>query len=495
MRKRIGIIGAGYAGVSSARVLSAMGHDVVVYEKEPDIGGVWSSRRRYAGLTTQNTKNTYYLSEMKFPKHYPIWPNGDQVQAYMENYCDKFQLNDVMKTNCEVTKCDLNEDSQTWNLIIEKTNEDGTKETFHDEVQYLIVANGIFSIPSIPDYKGADVFRKSGGKLIHTSQFTNLEDTRHKHVLIVGYGKSSCDAARATLGIAKSTTVVARNLIWKMPGKLMNVLNFEHLMFTRLGEALFPYIKLRGFEKFLHGIGKPIRNSMLNSIQGVITRQLKLRELDLHPGKPFETIARSTVSLSTEGFYEAVKDGEIEVRKNDEIVELKNGQAVYKNGDVMPADVVICGTGWQQKVPFFNDKMTSRITDSDGNFRLYRSIIPVDVPNLAFNGYNSSFFSQLNCEIGALWIADMLHGGFKLPTSAEQNKYCDKRLTWMIERTDGKHSKGTNIIPFSVHQMDELLDDMNLTLNPFLRFVQWFGHVQPKSYRHLLGRLKARHQI
>ncbi|MDQ4112898.1 MAG: FAD-dependent oxidoreductase, partial [Actinomycetota bacterium] len=56
---KIAVIGAGFAGVASAKVLTELGHDVTVYEKAPDVGGVWSRTRRYPGLTTQNNKDSY----------------------------------------------------------------------------------------------------------------------------------------------------------------------------------------------------------------------------------------------------------------------------------------------------------------------------------------------------------------------------------------------------------------------------------------------------
>ena len=49
---RVGIVGAGVAGLTTAKVLGEAGHQVVVYDKAPDVGGVWSRTRRYPGLTT-----------------------------------------------------------------------------------------------------------------------------------------------------------------------------------------------------------------------------------------------------------------------------------------------------------------------------------------------------------------------------------------------------------------------------------------------------------
>ncbi|MNT96175.1 hypothetical protein D3C72_2382060 [compost metagenome] len=63
----------------------------------------------------------------------------------------------------------------------------------------------------------------------------------------------------------------------------------------------------------------------------------------------------------------------------------------------------------------------------------------------------------------------------------------------MEERTDGKHSKGTNIIPFSVHNIDELLQDMGLPLGVLTRFKQWLGPVDPSDYAVVTRQLLARH--
>ena len=48
----IAIVGAGFAGLVSAKVFKDFGWSVTVFEKDSEVGGVWSSSRRYPGLTT-----------------------------------------------------------------------------------------------------------------------------------------------------------------------------------------------------------------------------------------------------------------------------------------------------------------------------------------------------------------------------------------------------------------------------------------------------------
>lgn len=489
---KIAIIGAGFAGLSSAKVLKQFGHDVQVFEKAADVGGVWSASRRYPGLRTQNNKDTYSLSDFPMPASYPEWPSGQQVQEYLASYARHFDLDPLVHLETEVLSAEP-VGSSGWMLTVRDLRSGQTTE---HSVDHLVVANGIFSEPFIPPYEGAQEFRAAGGRLCATSEFNNLEEARGKNVLVVGYGKSSCDVAAAVGEVAATNIVVARELLWKMPRKILNVLNFKYLMLTRLGEGLFKYIEPQGFEKFLHGPGKAMRNSMISSLQSVATLQLGLKKLGLVPPGSFDRIARSTVSLATDELYKQVKSGTTEIARECEIVRLleRNGRpaAQLSDGRTVDADLVICGTGFKQTVPFFSEELQTKLTDERGNFLLYHQIHPMYVQRLSFCGYNSSFFSPLSAEVAALWIATLLMGEMKLPSTADRLDQIQKRLQWMEERTEGKHARGTNIIPFSMHNVDEMLGDIGIDVGRMTRFKQWLMPPNAKDYRMITTRLLKR---
>jgi dimethylaniline monooxygenase (N-oxide forming) len=314
---KIAIIGAGFAGLTSARHLRDFGHDVTVFEKVHDVGGVWSTTRLYPGVSTQNGKDTYHLSDYPMPKHYPEWPSGQQVQAYLNAYADQFGLKPLIRLSTPVTHAEQGADGR-WTVTFQRDGQPEQTETF----DFLTICNGIFSAPAIPDFAGADAFKAAGGTICHSSEFLDQEQAGGKHVVVIGYGKSSCDVAVGLVDAAASMTVVARELIWKMPKKLAGVLNYKYLFLTRMGEALFPYIRLQGVEKFLHGPGRPVRNSMLGSVQSVITKQLKLKQRGALPRGSFERIARSTVSLVTDGFFDLVEKGRITIKRDTAIDQL-----------------------------------------------------------------------------------------------------------------------------------------------------------------------------
>lgn len=483
---QIAVIGAGFAGLSAAKVLTEFGHEVTVYDTAPDVGGVWSATRRYPGLTTQNDKGTYAFSDHPMPADYPEWPSGEQVQAYLESYVERFDLAPMLRLSTRVRTAAPAEGGG-WTL-------DTTRGPARAD--HLVCANGIFSTPFVPAYDGAEEFRASGGEILAAGELHDVETVAGRRVVVVGYGKSACDVAVEISRVAASTTVVARELLWKMPRRLQGVLNYKYLLLGRLGEALFRYRTVSGVERVLHARESAIASAMLASVGAVTVSQLGLRELGLVPRGTFADIARSTVSLVSEGFFEAVREGSIAVARDAEVTRLEvvDGvrSAVLSDGSRVLADVVVAATGFRQEVPFLGDEVTERLTNDRGDFVLYRQILPTDVPDLTFAGYNSSFFSPLSAELSAVWIGSHLAGGHAVPPGEERRRLVGDRLAWMRERTQGRHARGTNVIPFSLHNIDEMLGDLGVEISAARTVRQWLLPVSPSDYRHVAARVAQR---
>jgi hypothetical protein len=235
---------------------------------------------------------------------------------------------------------------------------------------------------------------------------------------------------------------------------------------------------------------------MINSIGTVSIRQLGLKRLDLVPRGTMEDIVRGAIGLATEGFFEAVEAGDITVRRDRTIEQLLvvdgKPSARLSDGTTLRADLVVCATGFIQGVPFLPEKVREQLLDERGNFMLYRQILPLGIPGLYFNGYNSSFFSPLNAEIAALWIAADLAGALATPDTETMRHAVVEQLAFMDIATDTHHCRGTKIIPFSMHNADEVLGDLDLNINPLIRAAHWLGPVDPAAYRRLTPMLLKR---
>jgi cation diffusion facilitator CzcD-associated flavoprotein CzcO len=485
---RVAIIGAGVAGLTTAKVLKQAGHEVVVYDKAPDVGGVWSRTRRYPGLTTQSPKAQYSLSDYPMPRDYPEWPTGAQVQEYLAAYASHFGLDQDLRLGTEVTSA---EPAAGGGWIVTA----GAAE----HADKLVVANGVFCEPAVPPYPGLAEFTAAGGRVLAGTELHDEEQARGKRVLVVGYGKSACDVTVPISEVAASTDVIARHLLWKVPRRIGGLVNFKLLLLTRMGEALFRYLRPGGVEKFLHGPANGIRGRMINSIGSASVRQFKLQPLELVPPGQMEDIVRGAIGLATDGFFEGVAAGRIAVHPGRTIARLlaDGGQpaAELDDGTRLPADLIVCATGFTQGVPFLPAEVTRRVLDQRGNFLLYRQIRPADVAGLYFNGYNSSFFSPLNAEMAALWIAADLAGAVALPDPAAMRQRAAEQIAFMDDATDTHHCHGGKIIPFSLHNVDEVLGDLGVNIGAAVRAWHWLMPVDPAAYRRItpsvLGRLPA----
>ena len=475
---RVGIIGAGVAGLATAKTLMQAGHEVVVHDSAPDVGGVWSRTRRYPGLTTQSAKSTYGLSDYPMPKDLPEWPTGAQVQSWLAAYAESFDI--ALRLNTRVARAAPLPEGR-WSLTFDSGDS--------DVVDKLVVANGVFCEPHVPDFSGQEAFIEAGGQVMAGTEMHDASMARGKNVLVVGYGKSACDVTVPLSQEAASTHVIARQLLWKMPRKIANVVNFKMLLLTRMGEALFRYHRLRGVEKFLHGPANPVRRSMLNSIGTVSRRQFKLDKLGLVPRGAMEDIVKGAIGLATEGFFEGVEQGSIVVHRDTTITRLRPGFAELSDGTTLPADLIVCSTGFKQSVPFLD---VPDLQDDRGNFLLYRQILPLSADGLYFNGYNSSFFSPLNAEMAAVWIAAHLAGAVPLPAPDEMRTQVEKQIAFMDEATDRHHCHGTKIIPFSMKNVDEVLGDLDLNISKRVRASHWLNPIDPSAYREVTPALVAR---
>lgn len=482
---RVAVVGAGVAGLTTAKVLLQAGHEVTVFEKAPDVGGVWSATRRYPGLTTQSPGRQYSLSDFPMPGGLAEWPTGEEVQRWLAAYAEQFGVTPHVRLGTEVTSVAPAGDG--WAVTA-----DGATTRF----DRVVVANGIFCEPHVPEFPGAGAFAAAGGRLCAASDVHDAEDARGRHVLVVGYGKTACDVSVPLSATAASTDVIARQVLWKVPRKVGGVVNFKMLLLTRMGEALFRYRTLRGMERFLHGPGNGLRRGLLNSLGTVSVRQFGLRRLGLVPPGAMEDIVKGAIGLATEGFFEGVADGTITVRRDRTITRLlaRDGapHAELSDGTVLPADLVVCATGYTQGVPFLDPAVRERVHDARGNVLLYRQIRPVGVPGLYLNGYNSSFFSPLNAEMAAVWIAADLAGALDLPDDAAMRRAAEEQIAFMDEATARHHCHGGKIIPFSLHNVDEVLADLGLQIPARVRAAHWLNPVDPTAYAGVLPALLAR---
>ena len=191
----VAIIGAGPAGLASARVLIANGdsYQIDMFESHEQIGGVWyytkdganhkSDSSMYEQLETNLCSELMSFEGLAFSADTPLFPRREQVFQYLVRYYDEFVKpfsNARLFLNKRVVS--LTKSGSQWEIMV------ADEEVAH-RYDYVLVANGHFTKPSIPKVTGIQQW----GNQIHSKDYDRAEDFAGKRVIVVGNGSSAID--------------------------------------------------------------------------------------------------------------------------------------------------------------------------------------------------------------------------------------------------------------------------------------------------------------
>ncbi len=485
--QRVGIIGAGIAGLVTAKIFLENGFDVRVFEKEPGLGGVWALSRAYPGLRANTAKETYSLSDFPYPASTSGYPVAEEVRAHLESYADHFGLYPHISFSTEVVHLsEINNDAkQGFRLTARSTADEigeESKEENH-EFAYVIVCSGAFSTPMIPELPGREDFK---GLVRHSSEWTHPAVADVRRVVVIGGGKSALDCAAWAAREGKTATLVFRKPHWMVPRYLPGGARSDLRFISRFIEMFVNYPTRAWDEKLLHGPGKPLVWLWWSFMSAVVPRVLGMPkhmtpEHKLPVG--FESVGQ------VDDFFDLLNAGSISaIRANvkgfyDLGVELDDGTQIE-------ADLVIMGTGWQRDMSFLSDELRSQVI-RNGRFHLHRRILPPGQQRLAFIGFFPTLTCPLSSEVGAHWATQLFTGNMSLPSPEEMDREIERLENWAKERVP-EMEDGVFTGPYIAHYVDELMRDMGLPTRRTSNFLkEYLGTLFPSRYGTLGEELKA----
>lgn len=463
---RVVVIGAGIAGLVATKVLRDDGFDVTILEKESSLGGVWAVSRTYPGLRSNNSRNTYAYSDHPYDRSADMFPTAAQVREYLGSYAARFGIEPLMRLSTRVDR--VTRDDRGFEVTVE--GPDGPDALRCD---FVVVATGTYSEPSVPDIAGAQDF---SGTIVHSSRFLDPELAAGKRVIVVGAGKSALDCAAAAAEHAGECTLVFRAPHWMFPRYLFRWVPADAVVLGRITEMLIPYPGPTRAERFLHGPGRGLTLLIWRAIGLLIRAALRTPPALI----PDESLPHGIENLGfVSEFYDLARQGRIGLRRT-EIARFGPGTEVRcADGTRLEADVVVFATGWRQEFAFLAPDLHAAVRH-DGRLRLFRHILPPTEPRLGFIGYASSTACQLTSEISAHWLSQHFRGELPLPPVVDMDAEIDRVHAWLAEvlpaRPEG-YFIGTQLM----HHLDDLLTDM--ALPPHSTFRDYLARFSPARYR------------
>ncbi len=108
------IVGAGFGGMGAAIQLKRLGYDdLVILEREDDLGGTWHVNRYPPGLAVDIPSSTYSYSFEPNPHWTRLFAPGPELKAYAVHVADKYDLRRHMRFDTVVEGARWDEETST----------------------------------------------------------------------------------------------------------------------------------------------------------------------------------------------------------------------------------------------------------------------------------------------------------------------------------------------------------------------------------------------
>jgi cation diffusion facilitator CzcD-associated flavoprotein CzcO len=411
---RIVIIGAGLAGITALHIFTRRGFsDVTVFEKAPDVGGVWHWNR-YPGLTCDVPSQLYQFGFAPKADWAHVWADGSDIQQYHRDVVDSLGLGDRIQLNTEVVAAQWCEDTASWTLITA-----GGEEV---EADVVVCATGVLHHPATPDIPGLDDFT---GRVVHTARWDDEIRTEGQRIAVIGTGSTGVQIVSALQPRVSSIAHYVRSPQWILwaPMSLRQS--------AVIGAALkrFPAAHDWLYRTLLWGSGiladittRPSwRRRMVQSYARLCLRlQVRDHTLRNQLTPDYEPLCKRQVVSGT--YYRAIQSNNAEL-VTDRIVEVTPTGIQTAEGPHRPADVIVLATGFEAH----NYMRPMEIIGRDGltldkawagGPRAYRMTAIPGFPNLFTvlgpNSPTGSISLQYSAERTANYIVrflEMLRGG------------------------------------------------------------------------------------
>ncbi|XP_051121808.1 flavin-containing monooxygenase FMO GS-OX-like 4 [Andrographis paniculata] len=237
--RSVAVIGAGAAGLCAALELRKEGHQVVVYEREDQIGGTWvytpetesdpmslHPARKLVHTSLYASLRTNLPREVMGFRQYPFmaskkpgrdsrrFPGHEEVLEYLKDFSQVFGLGDLVRFGREVWHVELVEDRK-W-IVRSRIRDDGGDDD-SEVYDAVVICNGHYTEPRVAELPGIDVWP---GKQIHSHNYRVPDPFRNQIVVIIGGAASSDDISRDISKVAKEVHISSRSVEIARLGKL-----------------------------------------------------------------------------------------------------------------------------------------------------------------------------------------------------------------------------------------------------------------------------------
>jgi 4-hydroxyacetophenone monooxygenase len=391
---RVAVIGAGMSGLLAARRLRQAGIDVVVYEKNAEVGGTWL-QNTYPGCRVDVASHLFCYSFAQrddWPQHFSTQP---ELLDYFTRCADEFGVRQFIQFSTTVDAVTFDDRSATWQVCTVDGNGRAQSSSFHA----VINATGQLNRPKLPDIEGLGSF---GGPAFHSAEWDHDVDLTGKRVAVIGTGASAAQFIPIIAEQAAQVLVFQRTPNWLAPtldyhddvadGQRWLLHHvpyysqwYRFWLFWRYAEGILPAVKV---DPQWDGNGQSVSaaNEQLRMLLGMYLGlcfgdrpDLLAKVMPDYPPAAKRIIRDNGVWAST------LKRDNVQLI-TDPMASIGPSGLTMVDGTAHDVDVVIYGTGFQASRFLTPMRVVGRggvelHEQWDGNARAYLGIVAPNFPN------------------------------------------------------------------------------------------------------------------
>lgn len=197
----------------------------------------------YDNLETNIPKFLMAYSDKPFREDAPLFPKHETVLKYLEEYAE--EIKHLMRFQTQVLDVRRNNQQGPSDLWEVTTMDLQTQDHTTSVYDAVIVANGHYTVPYVPDIKGVGEWNKAYPRsIMHSKAYRKPEAFEGKRVLIVGNSASGVDIATQVshfcelplLLSSRSESMFAPGVAWK---DVPEIAEFIHPATTKGSAASF----------------------------------------------------------------------------------------------------------------------------------------------------------------------------------------------------------------------------------------------------------------
>jgi dimethylaniline monooxygenase (N-oxide forming) len=233
-------------------------------------------------------------------------------------------------------------------------------------------------------------------------------------------------------------TLLAREAHWPVPRKILDLIPFKFATYSRFGHALLPtHHDVSALAWWLHALFTPLKWLVWRLVELIFRLQFQIPK-EMLPSSRIEIDTFTGGQILTYEARDMINAGELKIcrgaieRYTPTGIALKRGVHVEGNGTAsIDCNMVVYGTGFTKTYDYLEPSVRAALQIHGDGLYLYRSVLPVGVPDLAFLGAEVSTFNNiLTHGLQAAWLSAVLCGSLKLPLAGEMQRSVEKEMHW-----------------------------------------------------------------